>query len=768
MRSENEFHEASRTQSTCVVAVLGALLGLAQSSFAAPQGGITVDGRLDEPQWATAQVFDDFVETDPMTRAKPKHSATLRVLATPEGLCFGIRVNVPRAERTHGFSPRDATSLDGDPFAVDVDFEGRGRTAYEFAVSLSGSVRDAIILNQVDFSTDWDAVWYSAIHEEDEWWSAEMMIPWSVAPEGAVQGDHRTIAFYAAWGLKQTGVLSSYPAIERFTPTWVQAFQKITAPRYKVTDLSVVPYSSMSNDSSPAHTMLRAGADLSWRLSGQNTLVGTIKPDFGQVESDDLVVNFTPIETFFADKRPFFTEGQQLFDLRTNQNGRLVYTRRIGAAPDSGPEAVSNVLAGFKYTGAHESLDYGAFGAIEESTSEATGRQFAAARLRRTSGDTSVGVLATYARHPTLDRDAAVVALDGDSRLTQDWALRGQFISTLTHERPAQLPTDSASKAGLGAWWALQYAPHDRQFKSALRATYFDRRFDINDMGYMERNSLRQLVSDTVIERRHFSPSSPLDFSSWEVILGARSNDLGVKLPAILEVSKYLVFHSGNDLMLTYHADLAGTDDLLTRGNGNVLLGTRSAVTLLGDLAQSGRFRGSGYLKIYQQGVRGWTEEISLQPRLFLRENLSTGISVTWTHSDDWLIWRDGAGLAGYASDQVATAFRVDWFASQHQDFNLKAQWIGLRAGLQAGYQLTADGSLVQASTLARDFSLTSIALQARYHYQVAPLRDLYIVYSRGANAAVDSLGPGLGSQFHDAFAHPQTSQWFAKFSWRM
>jgi hypothetical protein len=736
--------------------------------MAAPHRGITVDGRLDEPEWATAQVFEDFIETDPMTRTQPRYAAQLRVLPTPEGLCFGIKVNVPRARRTHGLSPRDATSLDGDPFALDVDFEGRGHTAYEFAVSLSGSVRDAIILNQVDFSTDWDAIWFSAIHEEDAWWSAEVEIPWSVAPEGAVQGDRRTIGFYAAWGLKQTGVLSSYPAIQRFTPTWVQSFQKITVPRYSVAALYLVPYSSVTLDSAPTRTALRAGADVSWRMSGQNTLVGSIKPDFGQVESDDLVVNFTPIETFFADKRPFFTEGQQLFDLRTNQNGRLVYTRRIGAAPDVGTGVVSNVLGGFKYLGAHDSLDYGAFGVVEEDTAAAAGRQFAAVRLRKTSGNASMGVLATYVNHPAFERDAEVVALDGDSRISAAWAFRGQLISTVTRQQVTPSSTERAGSEGFGGWWALQYAPPDRPFKSALRATYFDRRFDINDMGYMERNSLRQLTSDTTIERRQFASSSPLEYANWEIILSGRYNDYGVKLPAALELSRSWVFHSGNDLTFTYHADLAGTDDLLTRGHGNAQLDARSALTLLGDLAQSGRLRGTAYLKVYQQGIHRWTDELSLQPRVFLRENLSAGLSATITRSRDWLLWRDGAGLADYSSDQLVASFRVDWFASQRQDFNLKAQWIGIRARLESGYQLAPGGALFPASTSATDFSVTTIALQARFHYQIAPLRDLYVVYSRGADAQADSLGPGLESQFRDAFSHPQTSQWFAKFRWRI
>ena len=60
-----------------------------------------------------------------------------------------------------------------------------------------------------------------------------------------------------------------------------------------------------------------AGADIFWKPNGQMQLTATINPDFGQVESDDLVVNFSANETFFSDKRPFFTENQGIFEFAT-------------------------------------------------------------------------------------------------------------------------------------------------------------------------------------------------------------------------------------------------------------------------------------------------------------------------------------------------------------------------------------------------------------------------------------------------------------------
>ena len=91
-------------------------------------------------------------------------------------------------------------------------------------------------------------------------------------------------------------------------------------------------------------TSAGAGLDLEYGLGTGMTLVGAFNPDFGQVEVDPAVVNLTAFETFFEEKRPFFTEGSQVF-LRFGRSGSsdytsffypeplLFYSRRIGRAP---------------------------------------------------------------------------------------------------------------------------------------------------------------------------------------------------------------------------------------------------------------------------------------------------------------------------------------------------------------------------------------------------------------------------------------------------
>ena len=54
----------------------------------------------------------------------------------------------------------------------------------------------------------------------------------------------------------------------------------------------------------------------------------TLIPDFGQVQSDNQVLNLTPFEVKYNENRSFFTEGTELFG-----KGNLFYSRRIGGTP---------------------------------------------------------------------------------------------------------------------------------------------------------------------------------------------------------------------------------------------------------------------------------------------------------------------------------------------------------------------------------------------------------------------------------------------------
>ena len=79
----------------------------------------------------------------------------------------------------------------------------------------------------------------------------------------------------------------------------------------------------------------RIGADLKMGLGPNLTLETAINPDFGQVEADPSRSEPHRVRNAVPEKRPFFLEGAQLFNIG---HPNFYYSRRIGARP-TGPAA---------------------------------------------------------------------------------------------------------------------------------------------------------------------------------------------------------------------------------------------------------------------------------------------------------------------------------------------------------------------------------------------------------------------------------------------
>ena len=57
----------------------------------------------------------------------------------------------------------------------------------------------------------------------------------------------------------------------------------------------------LGDSNSDQSNVSSAGIDMKYGLSAKSSLNMTINPDFGQVESDDVVINFSATETFYSD-----------------------------------------------------------------------------------------------------------------------------------------------------------------------------------------------------------------------------------------------------------------------------------------------------------------------------------------------------------------------------------------------------------------------------------------------------------------------------------
>lgn len=333
-------------------------------------GPIRMDAQLSGPDWERAPVASGFTQEWPV-RSRPAQQRTeVKVLYDDRYLYIGARMHHDPGQDGGGAAVvrrlhrRDQDSL-SDWFSVAIDSNHDRRSALLFEVNAAGVQKDQLIYNDGAFDVNWDGVWESAVQVDAAGWSALLKIPfsllrfrpgpgaltWGVNFSRVDQGPIRESSRWMVVPRGGTGYVSHFRALEGLEDLDPQ-------PRREL-----LPYLSAARKFETARSWddrgwdRRAGVDARWGLGSNAQLDLAVKPDFGQVEVDQAVLNLGTIETFFPEKRPFFLEGMDIFRVAGPD---LLYTRRIGqgladpalAAGEVLLErpAATDILAAAKYT----------------------------------------------------------------------------------------------------------------------------------------------------------------------------------------------------------------------------------------------------------------------------------------------------------------------------------------------------------------------------------------------------------------------------------
>lgn len=730
------------------------------------QAAIEVDGELDEPEWQAAQRFSDFLTAQPHTQAPAGLATEARVHTDAAGIYIAFRC-LPRAgyEPVRTQATRDQV-LAADHVSVLVDFEGRGASAYEFSVSIGNSIRDSAISRQNEFNGDWDAAWEHAVEEEDGTWTVEMRLPWTLAPMGEARGARRTLGLLfsrSAPGLAQRYGLPAHP-FER--ATLVADLLKIEVASFSESQFEFYPYVSATREFAADETSQKIGADLFWKPNPQHQLAATLNPDFGQVESDELVVNFSAIPTFFPDKRPFFTENLGLFDT----DNRVFYTRRIGAAPDLGSEGATDIRGALKYGGNANSTDLGLVAALEDDSSLADGREFYVGRLRHQVSDAlMLGWLATHAERPALQRRAQVQALDAAWTIAPGVTLRGQGMYSDIH-RPETMPSTPLDPAGRdsGGSLALQYTPGG-DWEHIVTLQHFGAQFQLEDAGFLERNNLNALTLESARFFRDQASDDRVLERVVEITVNAAYNDRGERLPVSGDLTQDVLNRDSSGYAVELSVvGAGGADDLLTRGNGSVKTPVQRGLALEYFNPQTGFLRYNAELALTEGLFHGLGAGLTLAPEFHFSPAFNVRLTLEYRRAPDLLIWQGLDDLlATFRYREAGLAGAIDWFPAPRQELRVLLQWSAGSGAVVQAWRPDAEGRLQESADAVGNFSFSETALQVRYRYELAPLSDLHLVYSRGGEAEFDDRGGGFSPLLREGLRRETANQLLLKLRYR-
>ena len=587
-----------------------------------------------------AQHVSDFRKVQPLNGEPASYTTEAWILATPDGLAVAFRnTQPPSAPRTRQRVQRDFEEQ-VDRVNVMVDFDGDRRTAYDFTLSSTNGVFDAVITNETEFNKDWDGNWLHATAEDEAGWTAEVLIPWHIASMREVEGDTHTVGIYLDRVVGSTGERAAWPQASFERPRFVSDFAPVEMAAYSQSLLATTPYVSGLYDNVTDSSKADAGVDVFWKPNGQMQLTATVNPDFGQVESDDLVVNFDATETFISDKRPFFTENQGLFEFTTPSDySQLLYTRRVGGPADDG-EGSGDIIAALKLNGSMGAIKYGAFAADE---ADEVGRSFGALRLVRDFTTQNLGLMLTQVKRPFYDREATVLGVDHNWRPTARWNVRTRvFGSDIEQEGHGVRDT------GATVWADYEM---DGGWRQQWIGMHFGNELQINDAGYLARNStnyahwqVARRFTDLPAESRYAS-------KDWRWRISTDYNDHGQLLNHQFRVSRESRLRDGSYEYGEINVNSAGVDDLLTRGNGAVNLPANFSSYFQYQRPRKGAWGYEVEAEVFSGGLSGNDEigySLSVVPTYFVNDAFNIYVGP---------LWRAEAGLARLAARESDRQF---------------------------------------------------------------------------------------------------------------
>ena len=310
----------------------------------------TVDGQLDDAIWQRATRITEFVQISPVEGAPATEDTEVWVVFDSTHLYFGIHAHysnpgMVRANRVD----RDRASFSDDTISIYLDTFLDQQRAFVFTLNGYGVQGDSLMgsgrggggfrggssgVPRGDRS--WDVLFDSGGTLVEDGWTAEMAIPfkslrypsndthrWGFQIARSIRGKDETVVWAPvsrdiSGFLPQMGLLDGLRGLSTSRNLEIQP--TVTAIQAGSLDRST---GGFDQERQP-----EGGVNLKYGVTSNLVLDFTYNPDFSQIESDrpQIEVN-RRFPLFFSELRPFFLEGQEVFDVRGPVN--FIHTRTI-------------------------------------------------------------------------------------------------------------------------------------------------------------------------------------------------------------------------------------------------------------------------------------------------------------------------------------------------------------------------------------------------------------------------------------------------------
>ncbi len=360
------------------------------------EGTIKLDGELNESCWLEALPIENFTQRE-QDEGKPATEKTkISVVYNNHQIYFGIwcydrnaaKISAQQMARDFNWRSDDNIEIMLSPF-------NDNRNGYLFVTNPNGAMADVQVGDEGKvWNKDWNGVWDVAVTRNDKGWFAEMVIPFST-----LKFKKETIQ---TWGInfernirrKKEQLLwqgwSRLYDVERISQggklTGIENIKQGTTIELNPYVLGGVEFSDGDTE-----TTFKVGGEVNFDITPTLKLNFSANTDFAQVESDRQQINFTRFSLFFPEKRQFFLEGKNNYEMDVGSN-RLFYSRRIGIDQDTEVP----IIAGLRFFGKLNKTNIGVMSIQTAEKDSVASTNYSIIRVKQdVFKQSSIGVIAT-------------------------------------------------------------------------------------------------------------------------------------------------------------------------------------------------------------------------------------------------------------------------------------------------------------------------------------------------------------------------------------
>ena len=286
----------------------------------------TIDGVLNDTCWRESPQATGF--TDERTEKPAKNQSVGRVVYTDTAVYVGLHLYDDMPDKIVARQTKDQTRIRGEDwvsFSLDPFHTHQFSDRNFFIVNPIGTKFAHLATGRAEKS-EWIGLWKAAAQTVKDGWIVEMEIPWQML-------DYPDTTKPVRMGInidrfqQRTGERSWWCnlGVQEFRENDGHWIDVLPPPRQR--EFKLLPYligGISETETDEREYTARAGADIRYEVTPQLRLIGTANPDFDNIEQAVEGIDFSYGERFVPDRRPFFSEGGNVYRL-----GRLFHSRRI-------------------------------------------------------------------------------------------------------------------------------------------------------------------------------------------------------------------------------------------------------------------------------------------------------------------------------------------------------------------------------------------------------------------------------------------------------